>query len=180
MKADFFFLQKIQYTYFRSVIIVKKVFLKVPKLEDMKYRQMWMKDKKTMAYNSGFDLDVKGYNKEDGTITKTDEEMRQWYNKWVNKEPDRFYAYIYVDGIDEPAGEVYYYPDNNIHSMGIVIYDKYRGSGYAYPALLELEKVAFEENGISELSDLVPTNRISAIKSFKKAIHSFFTFEYTF
>lgn len=53
--------------------------------------------------------------------------------------------------------------------MGIVIQDKYRRKGYSYKALLELEKIAFENNNISELSDIIPDNRISAIKAFIKA-----------
>ena len=53
--------------------------------------------------------------------------------------------------------------------MGIVIQNKYRGKGYSYRALLELEKIAFEKNNISELSDIIPDNRISAIKAFTKA-----------
>lgn len=53
--------------------------------------------------------------------------------------------------------------------MGILISNKYRGKGYSYPALLELEKIAFEKNGISELSDVIPLYRDGAIKSFKKA-----------
>ena len=53
--------------------------------------------------------------------------------------------------------------------MGIVIQYKYRGKGYSEKALLELEKVAFEINGISELSDMIPVERIGAIKAFEKA-----------
>ena len=53
--------------------------------------------------------------------------------------------------------------------MGILISDKYRGKGYSYLALLELEEVAFERNDINELSDMIPLDRIGAIKSFKKA-----------
>ena len=33
--------------------------------------------------------------------------------------------------------------------MGILVVDKYRGKGYSYPALMELEKVAFEKNNIN-------------------------------
>ena len=95
--------------------------------------------------------------------------MITWYNNWVDKEPDKYFAYIYDENITEPIGEVYYYLDNGIHSMGIVIQDRYRGKGYSYNALLELEKVAFEKNNISELSDIVPLDRIGAIKTFKKA-----------
>lgn len=149
--------------------MMKRVFLVVPSIEDLKYRQKWMNNPKTMSYNAGFDLDLKGYNKETGTISKTDEELLDWYNKWVNKEPDRYFAYIYSIDEDEPIGEVYYYPDGNIHSMGILIADEFRGKGYSYLALLELERVAFEQNDINELSDMIPLDRVGAIKLFKKA-----------
>lgn len=148
---------------------MSNVYLKVPSIDELHYRQEWMNDSKTMSYNAGYDMQLKGYNRENGTITKTDEEMLIWYNNWINKEPDKYFAYIYDEEIEEPIGEVYYYLDNGIHSMGIVIQDKYRGKGYSYNALLELEKVAFEKNNISELSDIIPLDRIGAIKSFKKA-----------
>lgn len=148
---------------------MNEIYLKVPSIQELHYRQQWMKDKNTMSYNAGYDMDLKGYDKETGTITKTDEEMINWYNNWINKEPDKYFAYIYSKDINEPIGEVYYYLDNGIHSMGIVIQDKYRGKGYSYKALLELQKVAFEKNNISELSDIIPLDRVGAIKTFKRA-----------
>ena len=148
---------------------MKNIYLKVPSINELHYRQNWMKDPKTMSYNAGYDIDLKGYDKNTGTITKSNEEMIAWYNNWINQEPDKYFAYIYDISISEPIGEVYYYLDNGIHSMGIVIQDKYRGKGYSYMTLLELQKVAFEKNNISELSDFIPLDRIGAIKSFKKA-----------
>ncbi len=145
------------------------IYLKTPAIDELHYRQEWMLDPKTMNYNAGYDINLKGYNKENGTISKNNDEMIEWYNKWINNEPDRYFAYIYDYEIDEPVGEIYYYPDGDIHSMGIIIQDKYRGKGYSYKALLQLERIAFKKNKISELSDIVPLDRISAIKSFKKA-----------
>lgn len=52
---------------------MKKIFLVVPSIEDLKYRQKWMNNPKTMSYNAGFDLELKGYDKETGTISKTDD-----------------------------------------------------------------------------------------------------------
>ena len=146
-----------------------KVYLKTPRVEDLYYRQEWMKDKKTMSYNAGFDLNLKGYDKVTGTIIKSDADMLIWYNNWINKEPDRFFAYIYDEEIEEPIGEVYYYPDNGIHSMGILIQDKFRKRGYGEKALLELEKIAFEKNNINVLSDYIPEDRNTSVKTFKKA-----------
>ena len=148
---------------------MSKIYLKEPSIEELHYRQNWLNDKKTMSYNAGYDIKLKGYNKETGTITKTNEEMVNWYNNWINKKPDRYYAYIYDEMIEEPIGEIYYYLNNDIHSMGILIQEKYRGKDYSYQALLELEKVAFEKNNIDELSDFIPLDRTSAIKSFLKA-----------
>jgi RimJ/RimL family protein N-acetyltransferase len=141
-------------------------YLKVPKIEDLHYRQEWMKDPKTMSYNAGYDMKFKGYDKATGTITKTDQEMITWYNNWINKEPDKYFAYIYNNEIVEPIGEVYYYLDNGIHSMGIVIQDKYRGKGFSKIALELLCEIA-KQNGITEIYDTFESDRINVIKIFE-------------
>lgn len=148
---------------------MKRVFLVIPSIDDLKYRKIWLNDSKTMSYNAGYDINISGYDKLTGTIDKSYKELLDWYNNWVNKEPDKYFAYIYSVNEDEPIGEVYYYPDGNIHSMGILISDKYRGKGYSYLALLALEEVAFEKNDINELSDYIPEDRKGAIKTFTKA-----------
>ncbi len=148
---------------------MSNIYIKTPSFEEIHYRYAWMKDEKTMSYNSGYNIELKGYNKRTGTINKTTEEKINWYNNWINKEPDKYFAYIYDEMIEEPIGEIYYYLDNDIHNMGIVIQNKYRGKGYSYQALKELQKVAFEKNNINELSDFIPIDRIAALKSFRKA-----------
>ena len=37
-------------------------YLKVPSIDELHYRQEWMKDPKTMSYNAGYDMDLKGKN----------------------------------------------------------------------------------------------------------------------
>ena len=145
---------------------MSEVYLAIPSFEELKYRKKWLMDKETMSYNAGLDLDINGYNKEDGTINMSDSDMLNWYNKWINKEPDRYYAYVYVN--NEPVGEVYYYPQDNTYNVGILVYEKYRGKGYAYQALVELLKIAFDKNKIDELVDMIPLDRMEAIKLFKK------------
>ena len=112
-----------------------KIFLNVPEANELKYRKKWLRDKETMAYNKGLDLDIPGYDKETGTITMTDEELSIWYDKWIGHEPDRYYAYIYVFGVKDPVGEIYYYPENNTHMVGMLISNEYRGNKYADKAL---------------------------------------------
>jgi len=148
---------------------MSKVYFKVPTKEELHYCQAWMMDPDTMSYNAGYDVDLSGYNKNTGTILKTDEDMLRWYDKWIDHEPDRFYRYIYVEGVDEPIGEIYYYPNSNTHHMGVLIISKYRGKGYSFDALMQLEKIAFEDNNIQELHDVIPPERTNAVNLFKKA-----------
>ena len=54
---------------------MKKVYLQVPSIDDLKYRKKWISDTKTMAYNAGLDLDIKGYDKNTGTINLSDDEL---------------------------------------------------------------------------------------------------------
>ena len=57
------------------------VFLKVPRKNQLFYRQDWMNDPETMEYNADYDMELKGYERQSGTISKTDEEMLEWYDK---------------------------------------------------------------------------------------------------
>lgn len=47
-----------------------KVYLKVPSKNDLHYRQEWMNDSKTMNYNAGFDMNLKGYDKKQALYQK--------------------------------------------------------------------------------------------------------------
>ena len=74
---------------------VMELYLKVPTKEELFYRQEWLKNPKTMSYNAGYDIDIKGYNKKTGIIIKTDDEMLEWYYKWI-------------DNVNEKFSEIYY------------------------------------------------------------------------
>ncbi len=146
---------------------MKRIELKIPTLEDMHYRQKWMKDPNTMNYNAGFEINLPGYDYETGTISKTDDEMKTWYKKWIGHEPNKFFAYIYEINEYSPIGEVYFYKDEDKYKMGILIINEFRGKNYSKEALTQLMKIAFEKYEITELTDSFPNDRISAIKLFK-------------
>ena len=151
---------------------MSKVYLKIPTLEELKFRQEWMKNPKTMEYNAGLNVNIKGYNYNDGTISWSDADFTDWYNRWIGKEPNKYFAYIYeIENDNIPVGEIYFYYDDEskLYNMGIVISYQNRGKGYSEETLLELEKIAFETYKITDLSDMIAENRIGAIKSFKKA-----------
>lgn len=150
-----------------------KIKLKTPSLEEVKYRRKWLEDEKTMEYNRGYDLEVNGYCKENGTITLTDEKLKAWASKWLD-DPDKYFAFIYIEGVEEPVGEIYYYKNDTTYGTGVTIHSEFRGRGIAVQALYELEKIAFIDNRILELTDDIPVDRIASIKTFEKAgyVHS--------
>lgn len=57
---------------------MERVQLKVPSLEDVKYRYEQMKDTRNVNYNDEYNIVLQGYDYETGTITKTDKEMIDW------------------------------------------------------------------------------------------------------
>ena len=91
----------------REDTVLKKIYLKVPKIDELYYRKEWLKAEKTMSYNAGYDMEMEGYDKVSGTICKTDEQMQEWYKKWT-KSHNRYIAYIYDAEMKIPVGEVYF------------------------------------------------------------------------
>lgn len=146
---------------------VMELYLKVPTKEELFYRQEWLKNPKTMSYNAGYDIDIKVYNKKTGIIIKTDDEMLEWYYKWIDNVNEKFFSYVYVEGIEVPIGEVYYYLDDDKYNVGILIDYKFRGSGYSYDALKLLCKKA-KQNNIHALYDQFECDRINTLKVFEK------------
>lgn len=59
---------------------MKNIYLKVPSINELHYGQEWMNDPKTMSYNAGYDIDLKGYDKNTGTIIKYIDERMIIYN----------------------------------------------------------------------------------------------------
>ena len=69
---------------------MKCVCLKTPEVKELYYRKRWMMDPETMSYNAGYDMEMNGYDQMAGTIYKTDEQLREWYEKW-KKSPNRYF-----------------------------------------------------------------------------------------
>ncbi len=146
-----------------------KVYLYKPKKSELGYRKQLLQEKDTMQYNAGYNMKINGYNYETGVINKTDEELNFWYESWNASDKKKYYAYICDKESNQFVGEIYFYYQEHNYGMGIVIINKYRGKGYGYQALIELQKIAFEEYNVNALVDTIPENRLGAIKTFKKA-----------
>ena len=130
-----------------------------PKLEDLRFRQMFMADKETMSYNHNWG----------GTIPFPEENWADWYDYWVvNPEGRRFYRYLQDEMNGEFVGEIAYHYDSerHINIADVIVYAKYRGKGFGEQGLLLLCDAA-KANGVEILYDDIAIDN-PAIKLFLK------------
>ena len=85
-----------------------------PKFDELSYRQKWLTDEKTMAYNQ----------KWGGTIPFPKEKWESWYERWIINPDRKFYAYLYSEEEKDYVGEISYHYD-----------DPYRHHGYGKAGL---------------------------------------------
>lgn len=140
-----------------------------PSLEELSYRKKLLFDPETMNYNKGFELGFKEYDNETGCIDFQKSKWNDWYNSWINREPDRYYAYLVEENNYCPVGEVAIRFDEEkvTHIISIIIEAKYRGKGYGSEGLKLLLEKAFFELGLEKVSDEFPESRTAAVKLFK-------------
>lgn len=150
---------------------MNRLYLKVPRLEEMSYRQSLLSNPETMSYNKGYDIPIKNYNKENGCIDFSEHKWKSWFNSWINNEPLKYYAYIIRKEDDSPIGEVnlYYNEKKKWYDMGIVIEAKFRGLGYSVEALNLLVKYAFEKLDVDVLHNYFESHRETSKKTHEAA-----------
>ncbi len=148
-----------------------RLYLQVPRLEEMGYREKLLSQPETMYYNKGYKLNFKNYDNETGCIRFPKFEWKSWYSYWFGHEPDRYYAYIKKIDDNIPIGEVNFHfnEKEGKHFIGIVIEAKYRGRGYSVESLGLLEKHAFEKCKINVLHNDFEIERKSAVAAHKHA-----------
>jgi len=142
-----------------------KVELKTPKFEELDYRRKLLSDKETMTYNIG-------YGETDGTgcIDFKENTWRDWFFRWVNNIPERYYAYIIKIDENLPVGEVAlrYVSEKKAYCVNIIVEARHRGNGFSEQALRLLVDVAFNELGAYKVFDDFTKSRVSADKVFNK------------
>jgi len=142
-----------------------KLSLVVPELEDLWFKKKIKEDPQTMDYNAGYDLNIQGYNREDGTIQTDIEQLKNvWFKRWINNKPTNFYYYIKFN--DKFIGEIYAKLDNerSSYEIGIVIKGEYRGRGFSTPAV-NLLCEELKRYGVKYLYHELPISRKAAIKA---------------
>jgi predicted nucleotidyltransferase/GNAT superfamily N-acetyltransferase len=135
-------------------------------MNELSYREKLLSDPDTMSYNKGYALSFHGYNKETGCITFPGCDWQAWFDHFIGKEPECYYAYIVRAEDDAFIGEVDLHKSNDSdwHEMGIVLEAKYRGRGYADEALKLLLKQAFESIGVKAVYNKFEDVREAAVK----------------
>lgn len=140
--------------------------LYVPEKADLWFRKELLSDSDTMSYNRGYDLGFSEYHNETGCIDFPEENWDGWYQKWVNAQPERFYAYLRRKSDGAFLGEVDLYQKGPAgwYEMGIVLHAKYRGQGYSKEGIKLLLHYAFESMEAAGVSNEFETSRKAAWK----------------
>ena len=131
--------------------------LYIPKYDDLDFRQKLLSDPDTMSYNAK-------WFPPDGCLVIKKKKWQNWYDTWVNNEPDYFYAYLLDEDNNEFVGEVNYSydSDNNWWDIGVVILGSKRGKGFGKQGLELLIDYAFNKGGVTCLHNTFETNRDAA------------------
>ena len=131
--------------------------LYIPTLEELDFYQSRLLDPDTMSYNAP-------WFPPNGCIPFPKEKWEPWYERWVNQEPERFYAYLQRTDDKAFVGDVnfHYNQEDDWWDMGIVILAEERGKGYAKQGLKLLLQRAFEVNNLPLLHNHFERGRKAA------------------
>lgn len=127
--------------------------LYLPGPEDGWFYARLLSDPATMAYNAP-------WYPPDGCVPFSMTEWPAFREKWIGREPERFYAYLQRESDGAFVGNVNFHrnPARDWWDMGIVIYAPERGKGYGSQGLRLLCDRAFLTVGIARLhNDFEPT-----------------------
>ncbi len=146
---------------------MQQISLHIPSYDELWYRQKLMADPATMSYNRGYSLPFEGYDKNTGCIAFPPKQWRQWYDRFIGHEPERFYAYVVrlTDGAFIGEVNLHKTPDMAAYEMGIVLESRYRGHGYAAQALKLLLAHAFESLHADAVCNEFEKTRQAAVRA---------------
>lgn len=131
--------------------------LYIPRAEDGWFYVNMLSDPETMTYNAP-------WFPPDGCIPNPEEEWVNIQEHWIEKTPERFYAFLQRKCDGAFIGDVNYHhnPEQNRWDIGIVIYAPERGKGYGKQGLCLLLNRAFNVDGVARLHNDFETKRDAA------------------
>lgn len=136
---------------------LNEIKLYIPTIEELDFYQALISNPETMSYNEA-------WFPPDGCISFPRDKWQAWYERWMNQEPHRFFAYLQRRSDQAFVGDVHFYYDEekNWWDIGIVVSAKERGKGYSKQGLKLLLERAFEYNDIPLLHNSFEKTREAA------------------
>ena len=138
---------------------MENVVLHRPAYEELAFRQRFLADPETMAYNHAYG----------GTIYFPPERWADWYRRWVEEPDRRFYRCLKLEETGEFVGEAAYHWDTELgeYICDVIVAAQHRRKGYGAQGLALLCGAA-EENGVARLCDNIAIDNPS-IRMFLEA-----------
>lgn len=146
----------------------EKLYLHVPDVDEMWYRRRIMMDPATMEYNKGMDA-CEGYEPETGCVNFPQSQWQGFCDRFVDNEPERFFAFIARRVDLEFVGQVSLEKKDEGMEISILVEDQYRRQGYAAEAMELVLQVAFEVMNAEKVGNCFDADREAAVKLFEKA-----------
>ena len=134
--------------------------LNQPGLDDLAYREKWLNDPQTMAYNHACG----------GTVPFPRERWADWYARWIGGEGARYYRYLRLGGSGEMVGSIAYYYDGQFdgYLCEVLVSAPYRGRGFGRQGLALLCEAA-GANGVKRLLDMIAVDNPVAVALFLRS-----------
>lgn len=136
-----------------------KIVLHRPAYGELNFRQSFLADPETMAYNHAYG----------GTIDFPEERWADWYRRWVEEPDGKFYRYLKLEETGTFVGEAAYHWDAEMgeYLSDVIVAAQYRQRGYGAQGLALLCEAA-KANGVTRLCDNIVTDNPS-VHMFLKA-----------
>ena len=106
---------------------IGKIILHCPAYDELAFRQGFLADPETMAYNHAYG----------GTLEFPEERWADWHLRWVDKPDRRFYRYLQLEGTGEFVGEAAYHWDEELgeYMCDVIVTARHRRKGYGFRGL---------------------------------------------
>ena len=152
--------------------MMDRLILHIPSVDELWFRRQMMSDPATMSYNAHYELGFPGYHPDTGCIDFPQDAWKPWYDRFIGREPERFYAYLARAADRTFVGEIVLrreQPDIPRYEMGIVIASAFRGLGYGHSGMRLLLSAAFDRLHAQSVTNCFETTRTAAVKLHRAA-----------
>lgn len=146
---------------------MSQISLHSPSYQEMWYRKKLLSDPVTMSYNKDLPMDIAGYNRSTGCILFPEKAWTFWVRRFLDREPDRYYAYISADCNFVGEASLISHGDK-VYELNILIEGAKRCQGFGQAAMRLLLERAFITYGASAVTNYFDESHEDAMKLHEK------------